>query len=154
MFETSSASGARQKFHPATFIVSVTLHGVAIALVTFVTVWNVEVPAKAPDQVVIFRATAGPPPPPMISKGSREAARETTVRKPVEDRAPVDAAPVAIPDIAAPLDTELATVERNGGAGEAFGELVEGEWWPLDAIDSAGLPTLFAKAAALVLAAR
>ncbi|RJY08038.1 A/G-specific adenine glycosylase [Aurantiacibacter aquimixticola] len=29
-----------------------------------------------------------------------------------------------------------------------------GEWWPLDRLDDAGLPTLFAKAARLVLAAR
>jgi A/G-specific adenine glycosylase len=34
-------------------------------------------------------------------------------------------------------------------AGDAFGELVEGEWWPVDEIESAGLPTLFAKAARL-----
>ncbi|QLC24988.1 A/G-specific adenine glycosylase [Parasphingopyxis algicola] len=31
---------------------------------------------------------------------------------------------------------------------------VEGEWWPVDAIEDAGLPTLFAKAAALALAQR
>jgi A/G-specific adenine glycosylase len=30
----------------------------------------------------------------------------------------------------------------------------EGEWWPLDRLDDAGLPTLFAKAARLALAAR
>ncbi|MEN7535813.1 A/G-specific adenine glycosylase [Aurantiacibacter flavus] len=30
----------------------------------------------------------------------------------------------------------------------------EGEWWPLDRLDDAGLPTLFAKAAALALAER
>lgn len=30
----------------------------------------------------------------------------------------------------------------------------EGEWWPLDRLDEAGLPTLFAKAARLALAAR
>ena len=28
----------------------------------------------------------------------------------------------------------------------------EGEWWPLDRLDDAGLPTLFAKAARLALA--
>lgn len=122
MFETSSVSRARQKFHPATFIVSVTLHGIAIAVVVFVTIWEVEVPAKAPDQVVIFRAAAGPPPPPMISKGSREAERETTVPKATEDRAPVDAAPVAIPDLVAPLDTEIGTAESDGGTDEAFGD--------------------------------
>ena len=38
------------------------------------------------------------------------------------------------------FDLELS-VERGG---EAFGE---GEWWPLDRLDEAGLPTLFAKAA-------
>ncbi len=30
----------------------------------------------------------------------------------------------------------------------------EGEWWPVDRIGDAGLPTLFAKAARLALAAR
>jgi hypothetical protein len=34
-------------------------------------------------------------------------------------------------------------------AGEAFGALDGGEWWPVEDIESAGLPTLFAKAAAL-----
>ena len=29
--------------------------------------------------------------------------------------------------------------------------LGEGEWWPLDTLDEAGLPTLFAKAARLAL---
>lgn len=38
-------------------------------------------------------------------------------------------------------------------AGEAFPD-GEGEWWPVDALDDAGLPTLFAKAARLVQAAR
>ncbi len=28
-------------------------------------------------------------------------------------------------------------------------DLSEGDWWPLDAIEEAGLPTLFAKAAAI-----
>ena len=28
----------------------------------------------------------------------------------------------------------------------------KGEWWPIDRLDEAGLPTLFAKAARLVLA--
>jgi A/G-specific adenine glycosylase len=37
-------------------------------------------------------------------------------------------------------------------AGEAFEELVGGEWWPVDAIEEAGLPTLFAKAARLAVA--
>ena len=34
------------------------------------------------------------------------------------------------------------------------GGRAEGEWWPLDRLDEAGLPTLFAKAARLALAAR
>ena len=38
-------------------------------------------------------------------------------------------------------------VQRNAPAPNA-----EGEWWPIDRIDDAGLPTLFAKAARLVLA--
>ncbi len=37
-------------------------------------------------------------------------------------------------------------------AGESVPELAAGEWWPLDRLDDAGLPTLFAKAATLVLA--
>ena len=38
-------------------------------------------------------------------------------------------------------------VQRNAPAPDA-----QGEWWPIDRIDDAGLPTLFAKAARLVLA--
>ena len=41
------------------------------------------------------------------------------------------------------------TVESASGATEPEGE---GEWWPLDRLDEAGLPTLFAKAARLALA--
>ena len=39
-------------------------------------------------------------------------------------------------------------------AGNAFGQLDDGEWWPVAAIEEAGLPTLFAKAARLALANR
>ena len=39
-------------------------------------------------------------------------------------------------------------------AGSRFGELEGGEWWPLDRLGEAGLPTLFTKAAQLVLAVR
>ena len=41
------------------------------------------------------------------------------------------------------------SVERLSTGEEPMGE---GEWWPLDRLDEAGLPTLFAKAARLVLA--
>ncbi|MBX7493556.1 A/G-specific adenine glycosylase [Qipengyuania sp. 1NDW9] len=41
------------------------------------------------------------------------------------------------------------SVERQSGAGQPEGE---GEWWPIAELDDAGLPTLFAKAARLVLA--
>ncbi len=37
-------------------------------------------------------------------------------------------------------------------AGDSAHDLFEGEWWPLDRLEDAGLPTLFAKAAQLVLA--
>ncbi len=43
------------------------------------------------------------------------------------------------------FDLELS-VQRHGAP------LGEGEWWPLDKLDEAGLPTLFAKAAQLALA--
>ncbi|EZP81662.1 A/G-specific adenine glycosylase [Novosphingobium resinovorum] len=36
--------------------------------------------------------------------------------------------------------------------GDGFEGLEDGEWWPLDRLDEAGLPTLFAKAARLALA--
>jgi len=39
-------------------------------------------------------------------------------------------------------------------AGARFEELAGGEWWPVAELDAAGLPTLFAKAARLALAAR
>ncbi len=37
-------------------------------------------------------------------------------------------------------------------AGDRFGELAGGEWWPVERIEDAGLPTLFTKAARLALA--
>ena len=39
-------------------------------------------------------------------------------------------------------------------AGDAPDRTIDGEWWPIDDIDRAGLPTLFAKAAALAQKAR
>jgi A/G-specific adenine glycosylase len=46
------------------------------------------------------------------------------------------------------FDLELGVVTY---AGSAWGELGgEGEWWPVEELDAAGLPTLFAKAAQLV----
>ena len=47
------------------------------------------------------------------------------------------------------FDLELGVVVH---AGERAPVLIGGEWWPLERIDEAGLPTLFAKAAQLVLA--
>ena len=38
-------------------------------------------------------------------------------------------------------------------AGDRSGGLADGEWWPVAELDAAGLPTLFAKAARLALAA-
>ena len=46
---------------------------------------------------------------------------------------------------------ELAVLRLDGNVGEMAGP---GEWWPLDRLDEAGLPTLFAKAAQLAEAAR
>lgn len=43
---------------------------------------------------------------------------------------------------------ELSVLRHEGGAKPQG----EGEWWPVDRLDEAGLPTLFAKAARLVLA--
>ena len=37
---------------------------------------------------------------------------------------------------------------------DEVGDVSQGEWWPLDRLSEAGLPTLFAKAAELVLANR
>lgn len=45
------------------------------------------------------------------------------------------------------FDLDLSVVRAAAIAGEA-----EGEWWPLDRLDEAGLPTLFAKAARLARA--
>ena len=39
-------------------------------------------------------------------------------------------------------------------AGDKAGRLADGEWWPVAELDAAGLPTLFARAAELALAAR
>lgn len=49
------------------------------------------------------------------------------------------------------FDLELGVAVHAGTAPEPTGE---GEWWPLETLDEAGLPTLFAKAAQLVLAQR
>ena len=38
-------------------------------------------------------------------------------------------------------------------AGDKSGRLAGGEWWPIAELDAAGLPTLYAKAAQLALAA-
>ena len=46
------------------------------------------------------------------------------------------------------FDLELGVVIYAGNAAAVAGQ---GEWWPLDNLDAAGLPTLFAKAAQLVL---
>ena len=45
------------------------------------------------------------------------------------------------------LELQLMLCDAAGGA-----SLAEGEWWPLDGIEQAGLPTVFAKAARLALA--
>ncbi len=47
------------------------------------------------------------------------------------------------------FDLELGLAIHAGDGGG----LVNGEWWPVDEIEAAGLPTLFAKAAQLALAA-
>jgi A/G-specific adenine glycosylase len=47
------------------------------------------------------------------------------------------------------FDLELGVVAYAG----ALADLPQGEWWPLDQLEQAGLPTLFTKAAQLVLAA-
>nr|WP_237392468.1 A/G-specific adenine glycosylase [Aurantiacibacter rhizosphaerae] len=49
------------------------------------------------------------------------------------------------------FDIELGVAVHASGAGQPVGE---GQWWPIETIDDAGLPTLFAKAARLVLSAR
>lgn len=45
------------------------------------------------------------------------------------------------------------SVDVHGGPGDPARTGAGGEWWPLDRLDEAGLPTLFAKAAGLGLAA-
>ncbi|MDE1467899.1 A/G-specific adenine glycosylase [Aurantiacibacter sp. D1-12] len=49
------------------------------------------------------------------------------------------------------FDLELGVAVHAGNASAPSGE---GDWWPVSQIEDAGLPTLFAKAARLVLAAR
>ncbi len=45
------------------------------------------------------------------------------------------------------FDLELALAVAGGQAHQA----ADGEWWPIAELDRAGLPTVFAKAAAAVL---
>lgn len=47
------------------------------------------------------------------------------------------------------LDLELAVYR-----GDRLDDLPDGEWWPLDRLEEAGLPTLFAKVARLAIAAQ
>ncbi|MGB3794989.1 MAG: A/G-specific adenine glycosylase [Alteraurantiacibacter sp.] len=49
------------------------------------------------------------------------------------------------------FNIELGVAVHAGEAGQPEGD---GQWWPVEMIEDAGLPTLFAKAAQLVLAAR
>ncbi|WP_156679600.1 A/G-specific adenine glycosylase [Sphingomonas profundi] len=49
---------------------------------------------------------------------------------------------------------DLAVVAAEAEGRHAAGDAGEGEWWPVDRIAEAGLPTLFAKAATLACAAR
>ena len=49
------------------------------------------------------------------------------------------------------FDIELGVAVHAGDAAQPEGE---GQWWPVETIEDAGLPTLFAKAARLVLSAR
>jgi A/G-specific adenine glycosylase len=49
------------------------------------------------------------------------------------------------------FDLDLAVLVHSGASQQ---ELQGGEWWPVAGLDAAGLPTVFAKAARLVLAAR
>lgn len=51
------------------------------------------------------------------------------------------------------FDLEMQLMLYSGGDLARL-EVTTGEWWPIDALDSAGLPTLFAKAARLALAER
>lgn len=121
MFETSSVQRNKQKFHPLTFAISAVLHVGAIAAVTFVTVWDVQTPTRAPDQVVGFQ-TAAAPPPPMISRGTPEGAREQVTATPPKEQLR-DMAPVEIPSvIAAPIDTAVGPAEGNEGSDQPFGD--------------------------------
>jgi A/G-specific adenine glycosylase len=49
------------------------------------------------------------------------------------------------------FDLELQLMLYSGADWDSLGAN-EGEWWALDRLDDAGLPTLFAKAARLALA--
>ena len=121
MFETSSVQRNRQKFHPLTFAISAVLHIGAIAAVTFITIWDVEVPTRAPDQVVGFQ-TAAAPPPPMISRGTPEGKREPVTETPPKEQLR-DTAPVVIPSIiAAPIDTAVGPAAGDEESDEPFGD--------------------------------
>lgn len=99
MFETSSVSRNRQKFHPLTFMVSAVLHLAAIGLITFFTVWDVETPERAPNQVVGLRVSPAPPlpPPAKIRKGNIDADREEKVEKKTEKQPDPEQVPIEIP---------------------------------------------------------
>lgn len=119
MFETSSVTNDQRKFHPLTFTISAILHVAAIAVVTFVTVWDVEIPSKAPDQIVGFQVAAGPPPP-MISRGRPDVPKQPVTEPPREQQPVLDHTPIEIPDLTVPLDTQVGPV--TGGVGDEPGE--------------------------------
>ena len=78
---------------------------------------------------------------------------------------PWSAAPPGLADAPAPaawrlLDASIAHVfthfrlELALAVADAAGHAAGGEWWPADELDSAGLPTVFARAAAAIAAHR
>lgn len=50
------------------------------------------------------------------------------------------------------FNLEMSVLVADGGGEVAGGEAAGGEWWPLDRLDQAGLPTLFARAVLLATA--
>lgn len=123
MFETSSVNQTKRKFHPLTFLISVTLHVAAIALITFVTVWDVEMPARSPDQITAFRLSPvlPAPPPPKIIRGDPEGTRELPrdpETEPVQDEFRPVETPVLDPSDAADVELDGDDVSETS---EPFG---------------------------------
>ena len=89
----------------------------------------------------------------LAPEGSRVQSGDVLVRLDTTDLE-IELARVRQENRQAQLDLQVAEGEWDEAAPVDESRLPPGEWWPLKSLDSAGLPTLFSKAAKLAIRAR